>query len=227
MSKRKKPFGSVVAWSTVLPLTSLAGFPVASRRFTKTPPMPGVAPSAAETSPDPSRSRQMRLPTLKGLKKPKSTVRFERMSAAPWAGPSPRSPVGSLPGPRFTRPEQTPVVPGVALSMPLSVESMSAFGLASVIVEEAWPPSAPAPPKLVRSTQTLKPVGASPSNRKNPFESVVAWATAFPKMSFAGLPPESTRLTFTPAAPGVAPSAPLIVPELSMSSQTRLPRLKG
>ena len=64
------------------------------------------------------------------------------------------------------------------------------------------------------------------SNRKKPFSPVVVVMGA-PAPSSTGAPAPSSRLTVTPARPGLAPSAVLIVPELSRSRQTRLPRLKG
>ena len=227
LSKRKKPFESVVA-VTGRPAPSRTGAPAGSSRFSFAPKIPGDTPSAALSVPELSLSFQTRLPRLKGKKKPKSTVSSDWLSpTGPWLGPPPRSARGSppetgVPGPRVTTPEQTPFVAGAAASMPLSFESLPASGSASVVLEEVEPRSTPAPEKLLLSTQTLTSPGARPSKRKKPSVSVVCWATPA-----TGLPAESTRFTFAPATPGFVPSAALIVPELSVSAQTRFPMLKG
>ena len=146
---------SVVACATVIPSASVTGPPAGVRRLTLTPATPGVAPSAASSAPELSRSRQTRLPSVKGVKKPRSMVRFEWLSpCGPLPGPPPRSPVGSSAGPRLMTPVRMPFVAGSGLSRPLSVELMSALGFVSVTVEDLWNSSGWAVSKLALSTST-------------------------------------------------------------------------
>ena len=141
---------------TGAPSASVTGLPAASVALTTTPGVPGVAPSGALIVPELSRSVTTRLPRVKGLKNPKSTVRFEKLSpATPCPGPPPRSLVGSVPGPRVTTPLRTPVVAGAEASTPLSFASTLAFGPASVVVEDLWTSRGSPAAKLALSTSTL------------------------------------------------------------------------
>ena len=85
-----------------------------------------------------------------------STVRLEWSSpCGPSPGPLPRSPVGSVLGPRVTTPAQMPFVAAAASSIPLSSELMSVSGLATVTVEERRLARAPAGAKFALSAHTL------------------------------------------------------------------------
>ena len=139
----------------------VAGAPTESSRLTFTPVIPVSPP---EIRPSLLVSFQTRLPTLRGLKKPKSRVRFVRASVTGvrWRAVSevdrsvsPSAVSGSTePGPRVIAAEVIPFVAGAASSTPSSSLSALEFGAGPLTVEDRWLTSGPPVAKFVLSTWT-------------------------------------------------------------------------